>query len=293
MEKDKLIKIAGGAVIAIAIGGASVYGLSQTKGSPIYGFFNNSSNEQNSAKAEKKNENNEKDKKEKRAENLADSEQSLTDARNSKFEMNRKIDWSPDDILKTPVDDDYVYKENDPDRKIRNHVGVREAKYYRKQVEAFSSVNANKDYRNATDEVYEEGRNFVKTAFDALQARLKTLYDKRISSAGDEELDKIYREYFGSDSQYLVNLGDAMNTDGHNLEIDENTFRLRMTSNQDEGVYAFEVILVDKDSKKQIAYVSGYYNSKVQYLKVTSSIFLKDGAVAKDKWSYTAPGLQY
>jgi len=84
-----------------------------------------------------------------------------------------------------------------------------------------------------------------------------------------------------------------MNVSGHNLEIDENTFRLRMTSNQDEGVYAFEVILVDKTSKKQIAYVSGYYNSKVQYLKVTSSIFLKDGAVAKDKWSYNAPGLQY
>lgn len=293
MEKDKLIKIAGGATIALAIGGASIYGLSQTKGSPIYGFFNNTANEQSSGKTEKVEDSNKKKTKEERAENLADSEQSLTDARNSKFEMNRKIDWSPDDILKTPVDDDYVYKEDDPERKIKNHVGVRESKYYRKQIEAFSSVNANKGYRNATDDVYEEARNFVKTAFDALQARLKTLYDKRVSSAGDEELDKIYREYFGSDSQYLVNLGDAMNVDGHNLEIDENTFRLRMTSNQDEGVYAFEVILVDKDSKKQMAYVSGYYNSKVQYLKVTSSIFLKDGAVAKDKWSYNAPSLQY
>lgn len=291
MEKDKLIKIAGGATIALAIAGASIYGLSQTKGNPIYGFFNNNANEQTSGKTEKV-EDSKRKKKEERAENLADSEQSLTDARNSKFEMNKKIDWSPDDILKTPVDDNYVYKEDDPERKIRNHVGVREAKYYRKQIEAFSSVNANKGYRNATDEVYETGRNFVKTAFDALQARLKTLYDKRVSSAGDEELDKIYREYFGSDSQYLVNLGDAMNIDGHNLEIDENTFRLRMTSNQDEGVYAFEVILVDKTSKKQMAYVSGYYNSKVQYLKVTSSIFLKDGAVEKDKWSYNAPGLQ-
>lgn len=291
MEKDKLIKIAGGATIALAIAGTSIYGLSQTKGNPIYGFFNNNANEQTSGKTEKV-EDSKRKKKEERAENLADSEQSLTDARNSKFEMNKKIDWSPDDILKTPVDDNYVYKEDDPERKIRNHVGVREAKYYRKQIEAFSSVNANKGYRNATDEVYETGRNFVKTAFDALQARLKTLYDKRVSSAGDEELDKIYREYFGSDSQYLVNLGDAMNIDGHNLEIDENTFRLRMTSNQDEGVYAFEVILVDKTSKKQMAYVSGYYNSKVQYLKVTSSIFLKDGAVEKDKWSYNAPGLQ-
>lgn len=292
MEKDKLIKIAGGATIALAIGGASIYGLSQTKGNPIYGFFNNSANEQSSGKTEKVEESKKKTKEE-RAENLADSEQSLTDARNSKFEMNRKIDWSPDDILKTPVDDDYDYKAEDPERKIRNHVGVRESKYYRKQIEAFSSVNANKGYRNATDEVYETGRNFVKTAFDAFQSRLKKLYDERVSSAGDEELNKIYREYFGSDSQYLVNLGDAMNVSGHNLEIDENTFRLRMTSNQDEGVYAFEVILVDKTSKKQIAYVSGYYNSKVQYLKVTSSIFLKDGAVAKDKWSYNASGLQY
>ena len=292
MEKDKLIKIAGGATIALAIGGASIYGLSQTKGNPIYGFFNNSANEQSSGKTEKVEESKKKTKEE-RAENLADSEQSLTDARNSKFEMNRKIDWSPDDILKTPVDDDYDYKAEDPERKIRNHVGVRESKYYRKQIEAFSSVNANKGNRNATDEVYETGRNFVKTAFDAFQSRLKKLYDERVSSAGDEELNKIYREYFGSDSQYLVNLGDAMNVSGHNLEIDENTFRLRMTSNQDEGVYAFEVILVDKTSKKQIAYVSGYYNSKVQYLKVTSSIFLKDGAVAKDKWSYNAPGLQY
>lgn len=292
MEKDKLIKIAGGATIALAIGGASIYGLSQSKGNPIYGFFNNSANEQSSGKTEKVEESKKKTKEE-RAENLADSEQSLTDARNSKFEMNRKIDWSPDDILKTPVDDDYDYKAEDPERKIRNHVGVRESKYYRKQIEAFSSVNANKGYRNATDEVYETGRNFVKTAFDAFQSRLKKLYEERVSSAGDEDLNKIYREYFGSDSQYLVNLGDAMNVSGHNLEIDENTFRLRMTSNQDEGVYAFEVILVDKTSKKQIAYVSGYYNSKVQYLKVTSSIFLKDGAVAKDKWSYNAPGLQY
>ena len=109
MEKDKLIKIVGGATIALAIGGASIYGLSQTKGNPIYGFFNNSANEQSSGKTEKVEESKKKTKEE-RAENLADSEQSLTDARNSKFEMNRKIDWSPDDILKTPVDDDYVYK---------------------------------------------------------------------------------------------------------------------------------------------------------------------------------------
>ena len=207
--------------------------------------------------------------------------------------MNRKLDWSVDDILKTPTDDDYVYKEEDPSRRVKNHVGVKESKFYAKQVEAFSAVNANRKYRNATDETYESARQFVSTAFSTLQSRLKTLYDERISSAGDPELEKIYREYFGSDSKYLVNLGDAMNVDGHNLEIDENTFRLKMTSNQDEGVYAFEVILVDKTSKKQMAYVSGFYNSKVQYLKVTSSIFLKDGAVAKDKWSYEAPGLQY
>lgn len=293
MDKDKIIKIVGGALVATAICGASIYGLSRTEGSPIYGFFNNSANEQTDKTENSKNTSEEKSKKSEIAENLVDSEQSISDARNSKFEMNRKLDWSVDDILKTPTDDDYVYKEDDPSRRVKNHVGVKESKFYAKQVEAFSAVNANRKYRNATDETYESARQFVSTAFSALQSRLKALYDERISSAGDPELEKIYREYFGSDSKYLVNLGDAMNVDGHNLEIDENTFRLKMTSNQDEGVYAFEVILVDKTSKKQMAYVSGFYNSKVQYLKVTSSIFLKDGAVAKDKWSYEAPGLQY
>lgn len=293
MDKDKVIKIAGGALVATAICAASVYGLSQTEGSPIYGFFNNSANEQTGKVENSANTSDEKSKKSEIAENLVDSEQSIADAKNSKFEMNRKLDWSADDILKTPTDDNYVYKEDDPSRRVKNHVGVKESKFYAKQVEAFSAVNANRKYRNATDETYESARQYVSTAFSALQSRLKTLYDERVSSAGDPELEKIYREYFGSDSKYLVNLGDAMNIDGHNLEIDENTFRLRMTSNQDEGVYAFEVILVDKTSKKQMAYVSGFYNSKVQYLKVTSSIFLKDGAVAKDRWSYEAPGLQY
>lgn len=293
MDKDKIIKIAGGATIALAICGASIYGLSQTEGSPIYGFFNNSANEQISKSEKDAKSKNEDTKKEEIAENLADSEQSISDAKNSKFKMNQKIDWSANDILKTPVDDNYEYKEKDPSRRVQNHVGVRESKFYVKQVEAFSAVNANRKYRNATDETYESARNYVSSAISALQNRLKTLYDSRISSAGDPELEKIYREYFGSESEYLVNVADAMNVDGHNLEIDEDTFRLRMTSNQDEGVYAFEVILVDKTSKKQMAYVSGFYNSKVQYLKVTSSIFLKDGAVAKDRWSYDAPGLQY
>ena len=106
MNKQKATKIAGISAVAVVVSGFAVFGLSQTKGSPLYGFFNNSANEKKVGSVEDRSES----KEEKIDDRLsANSEEAKRDAENSKFPMNRINTWSADDILKTPKNTDYKY----------------------------------------------------------------------------------------------------------------------------------------------------------------------------------------
>ena len=121
MDKEKALKIAGVGAVSVAVIAFAIFGMSQTKGSPIYGFFNNSSNELKVSKIEEdKSEGDE----EKNSRLLADSEEAKRDAENSQFAMNKINTWSAEDILKTPKHLDYQYKKSDPERKVENTRGV-------------------------------------------------------------------------------------------------------------------------------------------------------------------------
>ena len=289
MDKDKALKIAGIGAVSVAVISFAVFGLSQTKGNPIYGFFNNSANELKPSKIEKDDDSEEVDEKSKLS---ADSEEAKRDAENSRFAMNKINSWSVEDILKKPQNADYQYKKSDPERKVENTRGVNNESYYKKQIESFSSVYQNRKYRNATDETYEKARNSFSDAMNLIQEHQKQTEESGGASGKSEDFQKIMIEHFNSDGQYLKNVISAMQISKSNLELDADTFRLKMTSNESKGVYAFEAIMKEKSSGQQYAYVSGYYNSKLDYFDVTSSIYLLDGAVGFDKWTYDAKGIQ-
>lgn len=289
MDKEKALKIAGVGAVSVAVIAFAIFGMSQTKGSPIYGFFNNSSNELKVSKIEEdKSEGDE----EKNSRLLADSEEAKRDAENSQFAMNKINTWSAEDILKTPKHLDYQYKKSDPERKVENTRGVNNEAYYKKQIESFSSVYQNRKYRNATDETYEKARNSFANVMNLLQDHQKQNAESGGASGKSEDFQRLMIEHFNSDGQYLKNVISAMQISNSNLELDPDTFRLKMTSNESNGVYAFEAIMKEKSTGEQYAYVSGFYNAKLDYFDVTSSIYLLDGAVSFDKWTYETKGIQ-
>ena len=284
MDKQKATKIAGISAVAVVVSGFAVFGLSQTKGSPLYGFFNNSANEKKVGSVEDRSES----KEEKIDDRLsANSEEAKRDAENSKFPMNRINTWSADDILKTPKNTDYKYNEDDPARKLPNDEGVGKPSDYKRLVQSYSAVYQNRKYRNAKDDTYETARNEFSSVLTILQDYQRKVMASTATAGADDEYTKIVIEHFNSDDKYLKELVTIIQADNANLEIDPDTFRLKMTSNEDGGVYAFETIVRDKDSKEQFAYVSGFYNSKLNYFNVTSSFMLLDGAVAFDKYTFT------
>lgn len=291
MDKQKATKITGISAVAVVVSGFAVFGLSQTKGSPLYGFFNNSANEKKVGSVNDRSES----KEEKIDDRLsANSEEAKRDAENSKFPMNRINTWSADDILKTPKNTDYKYNEDDPARKLPNDEGVGKPSDYKRLVQSYSAVYQNRKYRNAKDDTYESARNEFSSVLSVLQDfERKVLASTATAGAdADDEYKKILIDHFNSDGKYLTELITIIRADNANLEIDPDTFRLKMTSNEDGGVYAFETIVRDKDSKEQFAYVSGFYNSKLHYFNVTSSFMLLDGAVAFDKYTFTIKTMQ-
>lgn len=284
MDKQKATKIASISAVAVVVSGFAVFGLSQTKGSPLYGFFNNSANEKKVSSVNDHSET----KEEKIDDKLsADSEEAKRDAENSKFPMNRINTWSVDDILKTPKNTDYKYNEDDPARKLPNDEGVGKPSDYKRLIQSYSAVYQNRKYRNAKDDTYADARNEFSSVLTILQDYQRKVMESTATAGADDEYTKIVIEHFNSDDKYLKELVTIIQADHANLEIDPDTFRLKMTSNEDGGVYAFETIVRDKDSKEQFAYVSGFYNSKLNYFNVTSSFMLLDGAVAFDKYTFT------
>ena len=193
MDKDKALKIAGIGAVSVAVISFAVFGLSQTKGNPIYGFFNNSANELKPSKIEKDDDSEEVDEKSKLS---ADSEEAKRDAENSRFAMNKINSWSVGDILKKPQNTDYQYKKSDPDRKVENTRGVNNESYYKKQIESFSSVYQNRKYRNATDETYEKARNSFADAMNLIQEHQKQTEESGGASGKSEDFQKIMIEHF-------------------------------------------------------------------------------------------------
>lgn len=290
MDKAKIAKIAGIATVGVLVTGFAVYGLSKQEGSPIYGIFKNDANKIGTASAQKISDSQSTEgEKQLDSAKLATDEQAQKDAENSKFPANKILTWQASDILKEPVNKDYEYKINDDKRIIQNDTGVRKPDDYARQLKAYSKVYANEQFRNPTDETYEAARNDFSTAIDELQKNLAENDKNGRSSAGNDALQKLYIQYFNSDGQYLANLNSMLALSKFNLEVDPDGFRMKMTKSADNGVYAFEGILRDKSSKEQYTYTSGYYNSKTHDFDVRNSIFLMDGAVAKDKWTYN-PG---
>ena len=290
MDKAKIAKIAGIATVGVLVTGFAVYGLSKQEGSPIYGIFKNDANKIGTASAQKINDSQSTEgEKQIDSAKLATDEQAQKDAENSKFPANKILTWQASDILKEPVNKDYQYKINDEKRIIKNDTGVRSADDYSRQLKAYSKVYANEQFRNPTDETYEAARNDFSTAINELQKNLAENDKNGRSSAGNDSLQKLYIQYFNSDGQYLANLNSMLAISKFNLEVDPDGFRMKMTKSADNGVYAFEGILRDKSSNEQYVYTSGYYNSKTHDFDVRNSIFLMDGAVAKDNWTYN-PG---
>lgn len=290
MDKAKVAKIAGIATVGVLVAGFAVYGLSNQEGSPIYGIFKNDANKLGSASAQKiENTKNSEDENKIDDSKLATDIQAQKDAENSKFPANKILTWQVSDILKEPVNKDYEYKINDDKRIVKNDTGVRKPDDYARQIKAYSKVYANQQFRNPTDDTYESGRNDFSTAINELQKNLSDNDKNGRASAGNEALQKLYIQYFNSDGQYLANLNNMLALSQYNLEVDPDGFRMKMTKSADNGVYAFEGILRDKSSGQQYVYTSGYYNSKSHDFDVRNSIFLMDGAVAKDKWTYN-PG---
>ena len=290
MDKAKVAKIAGIATVGVLVAGFAVYGLSNQEGSPIYGIFKNDANKIGSASAQKiENTKNSEDENKVNESKLATDAQAQKDAENSKFPANKILTWQVSDILKEPVNKDYEYKINDDKRIVKNDTGVRKPDDYARQIKAYSKVYANQQFRNPTDETYEQGRNDFSTAITDLQKVLEAQFKNGRASTGNEDLEKLYIRYFNSDGQYLANLNNMIALSKYSLEVDPDGFRMKMTKNADNGVYAFEGILRDKSSSEQYIYTSGYYNSKSRDFDIRNSLFLMDGAVAKDKWTYN-PG---
>lgn len=291
MDKAKIAKIACIATVGVLVTGFAIYGLSNQEGSPIYGIFKNDANKIGSTSAQKlENVKTSEDENRVDESKLATDAQAQKDAENSKFPANKILTWQPSDILKEPANKDYEYKINDDKRIVKNDTGVRKPDDYARQIKAYSKVYANQQFRNPTDETYEAGRNDFSTAIGELQKILADIKADGRASAGSEDLQKLYIQYFNSDGQYLANLNNMLSIDKFNLEVDPDGFRMKMTKSADNGVYAFEGILRDKTSGQQYIYTSGYYNSKSRDFDVRNSVFLMDGAVAKDKWTYN-PGL--
>lgn len=276
MQKPSKNQIVAGSLISIVLLFGSIYGLSRDKDSFVAEWFNlnNSSN--------KKDTNDEQIEHSSSSDKnpiAFDSDQAIEDARNSKFEANKDIEWSVDSIYRVPENSDYVYDVN-AERAARNDTGVSSADSYKSQIRVYSTPHVNRSYRNASDEVYEKSLNRLKEAFDALQSEYLSEVAKASSVYRSDRLDQIKIQYFASDMSSMQQFDEAVSI-SNGLSIDDKTFKLRYTSQ--ENVYAFEAMFNSTETGQQFVYMSGYYNSQLDYFQVTAAIYMMDGAVAKDQ----------
>lgn len=277
MDKQKRNKIISGIAIGSVLLGGSIYGLSQDPNSFVSHWFN-LNNDANKT-GDGSNSNNQSDSNTSTDPKAYDSKEAKEANAKSRFPANKDESWKLESIFRTPVNADYVY---DPKIKRvgRNETGVTSVDGYKRTVETYSTVKANTQYRNASDDVYEKAMNRLIEG----TTKLSDAYLKQVATNASlfntDEITKIRNQYFGSDLSTMRQFPEAVLI-SKGLVMDKSTFKLRYTTN--DGIYAFEVMFNAKDSGEQFMYMSGFYNEKLNYFDVQASVYMKDGAVAKDK----------
>lgn len=201
-------------------------------------------------------------------------------AQNSKYEINKKLDWNVDDIIKTPKNSDYNYDEN-AKRFIANRAGVYKDSDYTSTVKKISTVKAKEEFRNATDEEYEAITNRLNEGLTKYAQYLQESAQAGGSSGEMSDLGKeVFTSYF-SESESQISQLRYLILVGIKLKVDQSTLRVKATDNPNSK--AFEVVLTNEDGSEQMAYITGYYDQVVNYFNIYDSTLLKDGAVAYDK----------
>lgn len=211
-----------------------------------------------------------------------DSNKAKEDAKNSKYDGNRDIEWHAQSILREPKHSDYEFDKSQP-RIIPNDTEVYPNDIYVKDVEHYSKVKDNAHFRNAEDDVYGKAVERFTEGFNAYQKEYMKPENQIASANYDDGTKKVLITYFDSYENNLRNMKEAISMSKGSLQVDQSTFRMRKT--QSYNVYAFEVILNDISDNTQFTYVTGYYNNDANTFKVSATFYLKDGAVFKDKFS--------
>lgn len=278
MDKQKRNQV----ISAVAVGSVlicgSIYGLARQPDSFVAQWFNlqnNSNSTNDNSKSSEGNAN--KDSIDPKAFNSKEAKEANA---NSKFEANKDESWKLDSIYRKPVHSDYVY-DSKAKRVSKNDTGVSSVDSYKRQIEIYSTVKANTQYRNAKDETYEKSKKRFIEAISLLQKEYLSQLDSKANRFDATQIDKIKIQYFASDFSSMKQFSEAA-VIAKGLKLDESTFKLRYTSS--EGVYAFEGMLNSEKTGEQVMYMSGFYNEKLNYFQVKAAIYMMDGAVEKDKY---------
>lgn len=278
MDKQKRNQV----ISAVAVGSVlicgSIYGLARQPDSFVAQWFNlqnNSNSTNDNSKSSEGNVN--KDSIDPKAFNSKEAKEANA---NSKFEANKDESWKLDSIYRKPVHSDYVY-DSKAKRVSKNDTGVSSVDSYKRQIEIYSTVKANTQYRNAKDETYEKSKKRFIEAISLLQKEYLSQLDSKANRFDATQIDKIKIQYFASDFSSMKQFSEAA-VIAKGLKLDESTFKLRYTSS--DGVYAFEGMLNSEKTGEQVMYMSGFYNEKLNYFQVKAAIYMMDGAVEKDKY---------
>lgn len=279
MNKQKRNQLFAGLAVGAILLTGSIYGLAQQPNSFVAKWFNlnNDANKTDKSDNQASNANNSNTSVNPKSYN---SDEARKANASSKFAANKDESWRLESIFKEPVNKDYKYDQH-AERIGRNENGVSSIDGYMQEINMYSTVKANTEYRNATDEVYEKSMNRLEEGINKLQTEYKRLVATGASSFTSDELEKIKIQYFASKFSTMKQFPEAITVAG-GLKMDKSTFKERYTSA--DGVYAFEVMFNSEKTGEQFMYMSGFYNEQVNYFEVKASIYMMDGAVAKDKF---------
>lgn len=279
MDKQKRNQVIGAVAVGSVLLCGSIYGLARQPDSFVAQWFNlqNDSNSTNDRSKSSEENGSNKEVIDPKAYNSKEAKEANA---NSKFEANKDESWKLDSIYRKPVHSDYVY-DSKAKRVSKNDTGVSSVDSYKRQIEIYSTVKANTQYRNAKDETYEKSKKRFIEAISLLQKEYLSQLDTKANRFDATQIDKIKIQYFASDFSSMKQFSEA-SVIAKGMKLDESTFKLRYTSS--DGVYAFEGMLNSEKTGEQVMYMSGFYNEKLNYFQVKAAIYMMDGAVEKDKY---------
>lgn len=276
-QKTKLILISVAvlAIVCVSVGTYTYFNSKHKIHTAV--TLNNSSNKKSTGDSSDKSNDPDFDKSE---DKYAKSDYAKQLAQDSKYEINKKLDWKVDDIIKAPKHSDYVYDEN-AKRFIMNRAGVYKDSDYTDTIKKISTVKAKEDFRNATDAEYEAISNRLNEGLAKYARYLQESAQSGGSSAEMSDLGKeVFTSYF-SESEVQISQLRYLILSGIQLKADQSTLRVKATDNPNSK--AFEIVLTNEGGSEQLAYITGYYDQVVNYFNIYDSTLLKDGAVAYDK----------